>query len=65
MKNVRTYTVSKEPETGKWCAHKAGFDWIPILESFSDTRKQAQRHAADAMALPLKEYLPLRELPKM
>lgn len=64
MTNMRKYTVSQDKESGQWYAHKAGFDWIPVLGTFSDTRRQAQQQAASMMGLPLKEYLKLREPPK-
>lgn len=60
----RTYTVSQHKESGLWYAHKAGFDWIPLFGSFCETRRKAQKHAANIMGFPLKEYLKLKELPK-
>jgi hypothetical protein len=56
----RYYTVSKEEKSGMWYAHKAGFPWIPVLGTFSKTKRAAQKHAADLMAIPLKEYLRLK-----
>ena len=52
----RSYTVSQRKD-GKWYAHKAGYAYVPILGSISDTKRRAQKHAADAMALSLKDYL--------
>ena len=61
VKNMkRTYTVSKDAKSGLWYAHKVGFSWIPLLGSFSKSKRAAQRVAADCMALPLKEYLQLK-----
>lgn len=57
----RRYTVSKDTKSGLWYAHKAGFPWIPVFGSFRGSKRAAQRVAADCMALPLKEYLGLRE----
>lgn len=57
----RTYTVSKDEKSGLWYAHKVGYPWIPVLGSFSKSKRAAQKHAADCMALPLKEYLQLKE----
>ena len=57
----RTYTVSKDEKSGLWYAHKVGFPWIPVLGSFSKSKREAQRVAADCMWLPLKEYLQLKE----
>jgi hypothetical protein len=56
----RTYTVSKDEKSGLWYAHKVDFSWIPVLGSFSKSKRVAQRVAADCMALPLKEYLQLK-----
>ena len=58
----RIYTVSKDEKSGLWYVHKAGFPWIPVLGSFSKSKKTAQKHAAACMALPLKEYLQLKEV---
>lgn len=58
----RHYTVSKDEKSGLWYAHKAGFPLIPVLGTFTKTKKAAQKHAADLMALPLKEYLQLKEV---
>jgi len=58
----RTYTVSKDEKSGLWYVHKAGFPWIPLLGSFRKSKRAAQRIAADCMALPLKEYLQLKEV---
>jgi len=57
----RIYTVSKDEKSGLWYAHKAGFSWIPVFGSFSKSKRAAQKHAADCMALQLKEYLQLKE----
>lgn len=56
----RTYTVSKAEKSGLWYAHKIGFPWIPVWGSFSKSKRVAQKHAADCMALSLKEYLQLK-----
>lgn len=64
MTNTRRYTVSQDKETGLWYAHRTGFDWIPVFGSFSNTRRQAQKHAADMMGLFLKDYLQLKEAPR-
>lgn len=58
----RIYTVSQDEKSGLWYVHKAGFPWIPLFGSFRKTKKAAQRIAADCMALPLKEYLQLKEV---
>jgi len=55
----RTYTVSKN-EAGYWYAHKVGFPNIPVLGTFSKSKRDAQKHAAAIMALTLKEYLKLK-----
>ena len=57
----RHYTVSKDEKSGLWYVHKAGFPWIPVLGTFSKTKRAAQKYAADLMAIPLKEYLQLQE----
>ena len=56
----KTYTVSKDGKSGLWYAHKVGFSWIPVLGSFSKSKRAAQRVAADCMWLSLKEYLQLK-----
>ena len=56
----RTYTVSKDEKSGLWYAHKTGFPWIPVFGSFSKNKRDAQRIAANCMALTLKEYLQLK-----
>ena len=53
----RYYTISKAEKSGLWYAHKAGYPWIPVLGTFSKTKRAAQKHAADLMAISLKEYL--------
>ena len=58
----RTYTVSKDNESGLWYAHKAGFSQIPVFGSFRKSKRAAQRIAADCMAISLKEYLQLKEV---
>ena len=58
----RHYTVSKDEKSGLWYVHKTGFPWIPVLGTFSKTKRAAQKHAADLMAIPLKEYLQLPEV---
>ena len=35
----RHYTVSKDEKSGLWYAHKAGFPWIPVLGTFSKTKR--------------------------
>lgn len=57
----RTYTVSKDEKSGLWYAHMVGYPWIPLLGSFSKNKRTAQKYAADCMALPLQEYLRLKE----
>lgn len=57
----RTYTVSKDEKTGLWYAHKVGFSYIPVLGSFSKSKRTAQKYAADCMGIPLKEYLRIKE----
>ena len=57
----RTYTVSKDEKTGLWYAHKVGFSYIPVLGSFSRSKRTAQKYAADCMCIPLKEYLKIKE----
>ena len=57
----RTYTVSQEQESGWWYAHKAGYPWIPVFGTFERTRRAAQKHAANMMGLPIKDYLTLTE----
>ena len=56
----RTYTVSKEEKSGLWYVHKVGFPWIPLLGSFKKRKREAQKIAADCMALSLKEYFLLK-----
>jgi hypothetical protein len=56
----RHYTVSKSEKSGLWYVHKAGFPWIPVLGTFTKTKKAAQKHAANLMAISLKEYLSLK-----
>ena len=56
---TRSYTVSQRSD-GKWYAHKVGYAYVPILGSISDAKRHAQKHAADAMALSLKDYLQLK-----
>lgn len=56
----RSYTVSKDKFTGLWYAHKVGFSYIPVLGSFSKSKRTAQKFAADCMGIPLKEYLRLK-----
>ena len=58
----RYYTVSKDEKSGLWYAHKAGFSWIPVFGSFSKSKRAAQKHAANLMAISLKEYLQLKEV---
>lgn len=58
----RHYTVSKDEKSDLWYAHKAGFPWIPVLGTFSKTKRAAQKHAANLMAISLKEYLQLQEV---
>lgn len=55
----RTYTVSRD-ENGYWYTHKVGYPNIPVLGTFSKSKRQAQKHAAAIMALTLKEYLKLK-----
>lgn len=55
----RRYTVSQKD--GMWYAHLVGFPWIPIIGSFRKTKRGAQVVAAQRMALPLKEYMGLKE----
>ena len=58
----RTYTVSKDERSGLWYAHKAGFSRIPVFRSFSKSKRAAQKHAANKMAISLKEYLQLKDV---
>lgn len=58
----RLYTVSKDEKSGLWYVHRAGRSWIPLFGSFRKSKRAAQRIAADCMALPLKEYLKLKEM---
>lgn len=51
----RKYTVSQY--NGRWYAHRTGFPNVPVLDSFSETKRDAQKHAAACMALTLVEYL--------
>ena len=57
----RTYTVSRDNKTGLWYAHKVGFSYIPVLGSFSKSKRTAQKCAADCMCISLKDYLKLKE----
>lgn len=57
----RTYTVSQDKESGAWYAHKAGFSHIPVLGTAEKTRRAAQKHAANMMGLPIKDYMTLKE----
>ena len=57
----RTYTVSRDNKSGLWYAHKVGFSYIPVLGSFSRSKRTAQKYASDCMGIPLKEYLKLKE----
>lgn len=63
MTRYRRYTVTQYKETGLWYAHKSGFPDVPLFGSFETTRRAAQEHAAKSMALPLPEYLKLRDAP--
>ena len=54
-----TYTVSKE-KGGMYYAHAVGFPNVPLFGSFSKSKKAALHTAADAMGLPYKEYMKLR-----
>jgi len=56
----RNYTVSKDEKSGMWYAHMVGFSYIPVFGSFSKSKKSAQKHAADMIALSLKEYMKLK-----
>ena len=56
----RTYVVSQDKKSGLWYAHKDGFSWIPVLGSFSKSKKAAQHVAANCMTLSLKEYFLLK-----
>lgn len=56
----RTYTVSKDEKSGMWYAHTVGFSYVPVFGSFNKSKKAAQKHAANMMALPLKEYMQLK-----
>lgn len=60
----RTYTVSKTKEEGLWYAHKKGFSYIPCMvdgfNTFSKTKRQAQKVAACMMGLSIKDYLTLK-----
>jgi hypothetical protein len=56
----KTYTVSKDEKSGMWYAHMIGFSYIPVFGSFSRSKRVAQKHAADMMALTLKEYVQMK-----
>lgn len=58
----RYYTVSKCEKSGLWYAHKAGFPWIPVLGTFSKTKREAQKRAAELMGISLEYYLQLKEV---
>ena len=57
---IKTYTVSQDSNSKLWYAHKVGFPTIPVIGSFSLTKRIAQSYAANAMGLPISEYLKLR-----
>lgn len=52
---MRKYTVS-QTENGLWYAHKKGFPNLPVMGSFSKSKRSAQAEAAQCMAITLKEY---------
>jgi hypothetical protein len=56
----KTYTVSQDKKSGLWYVHRVGFPGIPLFGSFTKSKRAALKHAADCMALPLKEYLQLK-----
>lgn len=52
------YTVSEKD--GMWYAHMTGYSYIPVLGSFSESKREALQWAADCMGLPYKEYMMVR-----
>jgi hypothetical protein len=39
------YTVSQCPQSKLWYAHMVGYSYIPVMGSFSDSKREAQKHA--------------------
>lgn len=50
------YYVAVQDKSGVWYATKKGYD-IPVMGSFSKTRRGAQKYAAACMALTYSEYM--------
>lgn len=50
----KNYTVSKDLKTGLWFAHKKGFSYIPVAESFSEKKSDAMEYAKMYNGLPHK-----------
>lgn len=53
------YTVTQKD--GLWYAHMCGYSYIPVLGSFSESKKTALEWAAASMGLPYGEYMKVRQ----
>lgn len=57
----RVYTVSQDPKSKLFYVHMAGYSYIPCFGTFCNTKKQAQKVAAEWMGIPFETYLKLPE----
>lgn len=55
----KTYTVSKDKDSGLWYAHIVGLSYVPVFGSFG-SKNHAMKCAAEHMGLPLSEYKKLK-----
>lgn len=52
------YTVSQKD--GLWYAHMTGYSYIPVLGSFSESKREALEWAAASMGLTYNDYMLVR-----
>lgn len=51
---MRGYTVSRDSRTGLYYAHMRGYEYIPVMGSFSEKRSEAMEYAKMYNCLPNK-----------
>lgn len=51
---MRTYTVTKDRESGLWYAHQRGFPYVPVFGSFSERKSDAMEYVKMYNNLPNK-----------